>query len=176
MDVAQLLHNRPLMIGVAAAGGLGLIVLLRRRGGAGGTDPSSDTVSGNAGGGLPAFNSIGSDVAAQLGQADAATAARLQEFLASLRDELSGIIPAAPAPQPTTTPPVKKAVPASVPGKTPSKWVTVSHHYTSRNPSWDTYLSGIAGHEHTTVSALLKLNPNITNPDLIYYGQRIRVA
>lgn len=45
-------------------------------------------------------------------------------------------------------------------------------YYTVR--SGDT-LSGIASRHGTTVAALLKLNPNIKNVNLIYSGQRIRV-
>lgn len=36
-------------------------------------------------------------------------------------------------------------------------------------------LSGIARKHKTTVAKLMKLNPNIKNPDLIYIGQKIRV-
>ena len=37
-------------------------------------------------------------------------------------------------------------------------------------------LSGIAKKYSTTVSALLKLNPNISNANLIYVGQVITVS
>jgi LysM repeat protein len=36
-------------------------------------------------------------------------------------------------------------------------------------------LSGIAARHGLTLSALLKLNPRIKNPNLIYPGQKIRV-
>lgn len=41
---------------------------------------------------------------------------------------------------------------------------------------YETTLSGIAVKFKTTVSKLMKLNPSIKNPDLIYAGQRLRVA
>jgi LysM repeat protein len=41
---------------------------------------------------------------------------------------------------------------------------------------YETTLSGIAVKFKTTVSNLLKLNPSIKNPDLIYAGQKLRVA
>lgn len=37
-------------------------------------------------------------------------------------------------------------------------------------------ISDIAKANKTTVNAILKLNPNITNPDVIYEGQKIKIA
>jgi LysM repeat protein len=70
---------------------------------------------------------------------------------------------------PTTT---KKTTTAKKTTTTP-KYVTVSK-WTSSNTKWNSTLSGIAAHYGTTISKLLKLNPTIKNPDLIYTGQKIR--
>lgn len=74
-----------------------------------------------------------------------------------------------PAPKPPAPKPTPKPAPKPVP-----KYVTVAR-FTSKNPPWNSTLSGIAAHEHTTVAALLRLNPSIKDPDLIHPGQRIRV-
>jgi LysM repeat protein len=42
-------------------------------------------------------------------------------------------------------------------------------------PPWNSTLSGIASHEHTTVPAILALNPSIKNANLIFPGQSIKV-
>jgi LysM repeat protein len=40
---------------------------------------------------------------------------------------------------------------------------------------WNTTLWGIANHTGTTVEDLLKLNPGITNPNLVYPGEKIKI-
>lgn len=75
--------------------------------------------------------------------------------------------PATPAPKPATPKPVVKPTPAA-------QYVTVVK-YTTRNPPWNSTLLGIAKHFGTSVSNLLKLNPNIKNANLIYVGQKVRV-
>jgi hypothetical protein len=40
---------------------------------------------------------------------------------------------------------------------------------------WSSTLSGIAGRYHTTVPDLLKLNPSIKNPNLVFPGEKVRV-
>lgn len=54
-----------------------------------------------------------------------------------------------------------------------SIWTTA---FTRLNPAWNSTLSGIAAHEHTTVPNLLRLNPSIHNPDLIGSHQQIWVS
>jgi len=86
------------------------------------------------------------------------------------------VTPPKPVPVPVTPP---KPNPAPVtppkPNPTPSPiWVTVAK-YTKNNPPWNSTLSGIARHYGTTVSAIMALNPNIKNPNLIYVGQKVRV-
>lgn len=48
--------------------------------------------------------------------------------------------------------------------------------YEDGNPAWTSTLSGIAEHEGTTVEALLALNPDITDADVIYPNQLVRVS
>lgn len=57
--------------------------------------------------------------------------------------------------------------------KKKKKYVTVAR-FTTRNPPWNSTLSGIAARKGTTVAKLMQLNPSIKNRDLIYPGQRIR--
>jgi LysM repeat protein len=90
-----------------------------------------------------------------------------------------------PNPQPTPTPPARtattgttvqhKAGPAPVKSAgSKTQTVTVTK-WTATNTPWNSTLSGIAQHYNTTVAELLKLNPSITNPNLIYPGQKITV-
>ncbi len=44
-----------------------------------------------------------------------------------------------------------------------------------QEPAWSSTLFGIAVHQRTTIAALLRLNPSISDPDLIHVGQKIRV-
>jgi len=70
---------------------------------------------------------------------------------------------AAPSPSPSSTPTNSNASPAAAPSSTP---------YTIK--SGDT-LSAIAASKGTTVNELLKLNPTITNPNLIYAGKSLNL-
>lgn len=48
--------------------------------------------------------------------------------------------------------------------------------YTTHNPPWNSYLSGIASRENTSVSRLLALNPQLHgNPNVIPFPGKIRV-
>lgn len=88
-----------------------------------------------------------------------------------------------PVSTPTTPPPVIAPGPSggvNPPPSSPSptgsgaKYFTITQNYSSANRQTTT-LSGIAGLYHTTVARLMQLNPNITNPNLVYKGERIRV-
>ncbi len=85
-----------------------------------------------------------------------------------------------PAPKTTTkktaTTAKKPAAPATPKGGGSSAADTVTVvQWTAENTPWNSTLSGIAQHEHTSVAALLKLNPQIKNPNLIYPGEKIKV-
>ena len=92
--------------------------------------------------------------------------------------------PVAPLPRPVTVPPViqpvhDKPVPVPVPTHTAptprpipaKKYVTVT-----KWPSQLGTLSGIAAANGISLSRVELLNPTITNPNLIYPGQQVRVA
>ena len=74
---------------------------------------------------------------------------------------------------PTTTTTTTTKTTTTAKTTTTPKYVTVAK-WTSSNTKWNSTLSGIAAHYGTTISKLLKLNPTIKNPDLIYTGQKIR--
>lgn len=82
-----------------------------------------------------------------------------------------------PPPKTWTPPPWKpKPPPKPAPKPAPPKTTTVTvAKWTAHNAPWNSTLSGIAAHYHTTVANLLKLNPGIRNPNLIYAGQKIKV-
>lgn len=85
-----------------------------------------------------------------------------------------------PNPQPVPpTPPKKKTSGGSVthkagapPTVTVAQWPGKSVNGLAQ---WNTTLWGIANHYHTSVQELLKLNPNIKDPNLIQPGQKIKV-
>jgi len=83
-----------------------------------------------------------------------------------------------PNPQPTPKPPPsqpKHVTPVKVPPK-PAAPVTVTvAKWTPANTPWNSTLSGIAAHEHTTVANLMKLNPQIKNANLIQAGSKVRI-
>ena len=73
--------------------------------------------------------------------------------------------PATPTPAPKPTP-----KPAPKPKTTPKP---AAKQYVTAKPGQT--LSGIAATYHTTVAALMKLNPQIKNKNLIYAGSKYRV-
>lgn len=83
-----------------------------------------------------------------------------------------GINPGGPpvglTPPPKGPPTNKKPPPKSPPKKTGPKTRTIT---IARGDT----LSGLARKYHTTVAELLKLNPNIKNPNLIYAGAKLNV-
>ena len=77
---------------------------------------------------------------------------------------------AAPGASQTSQPPVSTA-----PLSPPAQYVTVSQ-WTANNTPWNSTLGGIASHQGLALSRLEALNPGIANPNLIYPGQKVRVA
>ena len=71
---------------------------------------------------------------------------------------------------PVVTPPVGKNPPTKVPSPT-MRFVTVT-----KFPSQYGTLSGIAQANNVPLSTVEKLNPQIKNPNLIYAGQKVRIA
>jgi LysM repeat protein len=75
-------------------------------------------------------------------------------------------------PKPTPTP-VKPVTPAP---PSPAKTTTVTVvKFQGNPPPWNSTLSGIAAHYHTTVAAIMKLNPSIKDANLIHPGDQIKV-
>lgn len=74
---------------------------------------------------------------------------------------------------PTTATPTPPTGTTTTTGST-AQYFTITQNYSSAHRATTT-LSGIAGLYHTTVANLLKLNPQITNPNLVYKGEKIRV-
>jgi len=74
-----------------------------------------------------------------------------------------------PTPQPTSQP-TPQPTPQPAP-QTTSRYITVT-----RWPSQFGTLSGIASANGVSLSRLEQLNPQISNPNLIYAGQQIRVS
>jgi LysM repeat protein len=178
-QLRQLAHNKPVMYGAVAAAALGGFVLWRRKKSTG--SASSDAGAAAAGGtylGTPTMDTTGTDVANWLSNYDQNVAAELQGFSNQLSDTLKAL-QNTPTGQQGGAPPATGATPPAIvpapPGNPIPQQVTVAK-YTRNSPVWNSTLSGIASHYHTSVAALLKLNPGIKNPNVIYPGQQIRVA
>ena len=179
MNWRELIRNKKLLAGIGVAGLLGLIVLVRRRG-MPGVDVAGQETSGGRIGNPAYLDTTGTDVAGFLSQYSAGLQTQLDEYGRQLTDALEGIgtIPTSPTQPPPGKPVVGRPVPTPpakpAPARPVTSYVTVGR-FTSRNPPWNSTLSGIAGHYKTSVAALLRLNPTIRNPNLIHPGQRVRV-
>jgi LysM repeat protein len=67
-------------------------------------------------------------------------------------------------------------VPAPTPAPSGPQYTTVTVvKFQGNPPPWNSTLWGIAQHYHTSVSELMRLNPQVTNENLIYPGQQIKV-
>lgn len=97
----------------------------------------------------------------------AMSAAQVDKALARLAKKYGD--PAAPA-----APPARKRAPRKTAKKAaaPKKSLSAAAYHTVRPGET---LTAIAGRYKTTVPALVKLNPVVTNPDLIQIDQRLRV-
>ena len=74
----------------------------------------------------------------------------------------------------TATPTTPTTTPTTTPASSGAQYFTITQNYSSSN--WaTTTLAGIAGKFGTTVGRLMQLNPQITNPNLVYKGEQIRV-
>jgi hypothetical protein len=182
----ELLHDKR-FLGLAAAGGIaGGYVLWKRKQTTGSTiaQPQASTAAGGVG----TFDSTGTDIASFLGNYSANLQQQLDDYQKQLTGALAGLgqpgVPGTPSPNPSPTPkpkPVPSPAPKPNPGgathgnTNPGESVTVAK-FTSSNPPWNSTLSGIAQHEHTTVDHLLALNPQIHNRNLIITGQQIRTG
>jgi hypothetical protein len=187
------LKDKRVMYGLAAAGGLGVVVLLKKGGGdTSATDPNQNGSTGPSTYDSSSMDSY--DAISQLGQG-------LSDQLGGYTDQLTDILTQlgqvnGPSGSNTTTPPTGGGVvspPISKPVKTPTlgtakpkpvpkaaakQYVTTTKFTTAsaaRGKNWSSTLSTIAGHYHESLSTLLKLNPSIKNPNKIGVKQKIRV-
>lgn len=176
MDLKKLLRSRRAQVaGAVGAAGVAAVVWYRGRKAAaaptvaGSSDSSSSP--GTVAGGFP--DTSGSDQAAVLGNNIGSLDDALAGFAKSIGDIQKQL--ASMQPQHATngsTPPIVAPKPVTLPK---ARTVTVTR-FDPRRPSWSSTLSGIAGHEHTSVGALLRLNPSIKDPDVIRTGSSVRVA
>lgn len=187
-SLGSLFKDKRVLAAAAVAGGLGLVVLLRKGGDvAGGGSDGGQTIT-------PAdYNSTGVDsynAISQIGQAWGDQFAQYTDQLGSLIDQLGGVngppsgSPARPVPTAPTTPTRRPAPSTSKPAPPrPVSTLTRSGAaqyvkttaYTKTGTRWNSTLSGIASRYHTSVPKLMKLNPNIRNANLIHPNQQIRV-
>jgi LysM repeat protein len=104
-----------------------------------------------------------------------------ESLLALLRDIQGQPSTPLPTPSPGPAGPPGPPGPSGQPPKpprtpTPTKLQTVTvAEYTTKNPPWNSTLSGIAKHYNTSVSNLMRLNPWIKNPNMIHKGDKVRV-
>jgi LysM domain len=180
MNWRELIKNKKLLAGVGAAAALGAFVWWRRShdGGYGVDVAGGESGDGGRIGNPGYLNTTGTDVAAWLSEYSAGLQGQLDEFKTDIMDRL-GEMPTAPTKPPTVPVPPKppdqpKPKPKPKPKPTTRQYITVAR-FTSRNPPWNSTLSGIAGHYRTSVAALMRLNPSIRNANIIRTGQRIRV-
>lgn len=184
------LKDKRVQLAAAGAAVLGVVVLLRKGSGdasAAGSDQSGQSINTGTldSTGTDSYNAI-----SQLGQAwqDEWNNAfqGFSDQLGDISDQLGQINgPSAPSPTnpPTTLPsktpvpgPTKKPAPKPAAKKT---YVTATKFTTSgaaRGSNWESTLSTIAAHYHTTTAKILKLNPGIKNANLIHPNQKIRVS
>lgn len=180
----SLFKDKRVLVGLAAAGGLGLVVLLKK---GNGDQTATDTGTGQP----QAYSSSDFDTYNAISQLGSGWTQQLQGIQDSL-DQLGQAPPVGggtttPAPGGVSTQPVPKPTPRPAPKpapkiptkpKVPGKLYINATRFTTasaaRGSNWESTLSTIAGHYHTTVSNLLKLNPSIKNPNQIRAGQKIR--
>lgn len=186
MNLKALAGNRRVQLaagGVAVAGVAGFALWRRHQAGGEAASSAADASSS----GTPAAyvpgsfpDTSGTDMAGYLGQFGSNLQTQLDDFLSALQDAQAGqTIPTSgstgtgtTAPTGPHTLPAVAPAPAKSGSPTPVRTVTVSK-YTTNNAPWNSTLSGIAGHEGTTVKALQKLN-GITGTT-IYPGQKIKI-
>lgn len=189
------LKDPKMQLGLAAAVGLGLVVLLKKRqaGGGGvddggGSSPQSITPAVMDSSGTDMYNAIASlgqgwendlrDYSSKLDSLSTQVAANTTST-ATLKTQVGGLATAV-GKLGTTKPPtstVKKPTPVkkpSTPAKKPTVQTITVGKYTTKNAPWNSTLSGIANHYHTSVASLKKMNPSIKGTT-IKAGQKLRV-
>jgi hypothetical protein len=174
---ALLRDKRVLIAGGVGLTGLAAFVAVRKKKAAG-AQGAYDVAAGSSLAGTPgnpaSINTVGSDVAAQLGQFGASIQTQLNDYQKTLTTSLAGIsVPVTPSPAPSA--PTKAATPAAATAKAASSAGYITTGKYGVDPTSKTTLSGIASANKTTVSALMKLNPWITNKNVIPAYKPIRI-
>lgn len=183
------LKDKKVQIGLAAAGGVGLIVLLKK--GSGDQSASDPNQNGQSSYSPSTYDSSSYDAYAQLssGLGDAISQfgdqlTDIQTQLGKINGPSAGGTTGGGTTGGTTNPggvSTQKPNPAKKPKPPPKP--KASYVYTTkftsasaaRGSNWESTLSTIASHYHTSVSNLLKLNPSIHNANKIGVHQKIRV-
>jgi LysM repeat protein len=197
-DLRRILRDKRVMIGgVAVAGGAGLYALYRRsHGGGAGVGTAAEAAGsgtapqGSAAGVFPDtsaqnaedwFSQFGGQLQQELDQYQQQLTTALGGLNAtnppvSGSGGTGGVLPGAGSPGPIipgggsggggTQHPTPGTVHQSI-------WTVP---WTRLNTAWNSTLSGIAAHEHTTVAHLMQLNPGIRDPNIIGSHQQIWVS
>jgi hypothetical protein len=187
------LKDKRVLYGLAAAGGLGLVVLLKKGGGdASASDPNQNGSTGPSTYDSSSMDSY--DAISQIGQGLSDQLGGYTDQLTDILTQLGQVNGPTSGGGTTTSPPIngggttsppiiKKPVlgtikPKPVPKPAAKSYVTTTKFTTAsaaRGKNWTSTLSTIASHYHESLSTLLKLNPSIKNPNKIGVKQKIRV-
>lgn len=186
------LKDKRVLYGLAAAGGLGLVVLLKKgNGDTSATDPNQSGAASSSPSTYDSSSMDSYDAISQLGQG-------LSDQLSGYTDQLTGILTQlgqvnGPSTGGTTTttggtttttpPPAKTGTPVAVKKTTTKAAPAAQYAYTTkfttssaaRGSNWKSTLSTIAAHYNESLSTLMKLNPSIKNANKIGVNQKIRV-
>lgn len=183
------LKDKRVLAGLAAAGGLGLVVLLKKgNGDQSATDPNQSGATGPSTYDSSSMDSY--DAVSQIGQGISDQLSGYTDQLTDILNQLgqvngpsSGGTTTTTPTGTTTTPPATTTPKTTVPAKTTTKAATPTYVYTTRfttasaarGSNWKSTLSTIAAQYHESLTTLLKLNPSIKNPNKIGVNQKIRV-
>jgi hypothetical protein len=170
-------------VGLALAAGVAWYIVKGRQAansGGGGAGTGQDS-SGSSGGSIIGYDDSGNPIysggGAGLPADFSGEISTLQSEFGSLASEISAqqgttgpagpAGPPGPAGKPAPVPKPKPKPPAKKPAPKPkTKTIKIVHGDT---------LSALAKKYHTTVANLMKLNPSIKNPNLIYAGNNLKV-
>lgn len=179
------LKDKRVLIALAAAGALGLVVLLKKGNTA--TDPNQSGASTAAPSTYDSSSMDSYDAISQLGQGISdqlgGYTGQLTDILTQL-SQVNGPTTGGTTTTPVVTPPVTATkTPTPVTKTTKAAAPTAQYAYTTkfttasaaRGSNWKSTLSTIASHYNESLSTLLKLNPSIKNANKIGVNQKIRV-
>lgn len=170
-ELAKLTHNKPLLIAAAAAAGLGVWAFVKKRKAASSSTDTAGIADGSSLAGTPGnpaeLNSVGTDVATQLGQFGAASAADAAAAQKAQSDALAAFLANL-----TTTATAGATIPTQAPATatltpTPAAAQPASRSYTV--VSGDN-LTKIASKFGTTVSKIYSANSALIESNAKAHG------